>query len=123
MSKEETLKQLFKDNGLEKEDVFKAPQGFVIITRSGIEKIQYKNNIKVNFEAQVLTPEFVVVKAIGKKGESIIETYGEASPKNCRNPYIVSMAEKRALSRVVLKLSGLYEHGIFGEDESEDFKK
>jgi hypothetical protein len=33
------------------------------------------------------------------------------------------MAEKRALSRAVLKLTGFYELGVFGEDESEDFKK
>jgi hypothetical protein len=33
------------------------------------------------------------------------------------------MAEKRALSRAVLKMTGLYELGIFGEDESEDFKR
>jgi hypothetical protein len=33
------------------------------------------------------------------------------------------MAEKRAMSRAVLKLTGFYELGIFGEDESESFKK
>jgi hypothetical protein len=33
------------------------------------------------------------------------------------------MAEKRALSRAVLKLTGFYQLGVFGEDESEDFKK
>ena len=33
------------------------------------------------------------------------------------------MAEKRAMSRVVLKLTGFYELGVFGEDESETFKK
>ena len=33
------------------------------------------------------------------------------------------MAEKRAMSRAVLKLTGFYELGVFGEDESEDFKK
>ena len=33
------------------------------------------------------------------------------------------MAEKRALSRVVLKAAGLYSEGIFGEDEAEDFKQ
>jgi len=32
------------------------------------------------------------------------------------------MAEKRAMSRVVLKLSGFYALGVFGEDESDDFK-
>ena len=33
------------------------------------------------------------------------------------------MAEKRSLSRIVLKLSGMYELGVFGEDESDDFKR
>jgi hypothetical protein len=33
------------------------------------------------------------------------------------------MAEKRAMSRAVLKLTGFYELGVFGEDESESFKK
>jgi hypothetical protein len=37
--------------------------------------------------------------------------------------YLFAMAEKRALSRGVLKTSGLYELGVFGEDESEDFRK
>lgn len=37
--------------------------------------------------------------------------------------YLFAMAEKRALSRGVLKMSGLYEQGVFGEDESEDFRK
>ena len=37
--------------------------------------------------------------------------------------YVVEMAEKRAMSRAVLKLAGLYSLGVFGEDESESFKK
>jgi hypothetical protein len=35
----------------------------------------------------------------------------------------MEMAEKRAMSRAVLKLTGFYECGAFGEDESEDFKR
>ena len=35
----------------------------------------------------------------------------------------MEMAEKRAMSRAVLKLTGFYELGVFGEDEAEDFKK
>jgi hypothetical protein len=35
----------------------------------------------------------------------------------------MEMAEKRALSRVVLKLTKLYALGVFGEEEAEDFKK
>lgn len=37
-------------------------------------------------------------------------------------PYIAAMAEKRALSRGVLQLAGLYKLGVFGEDEADDFK-
>ena len=33
------------------------------------------------------------------------------------------MAEKRAMSRITLKLTGFYALGAFGEDESDDFKK
>ena len=33
------------------------------------------------------------------------------------------MAEKRAMSRITLKLTGFYALGAFGEDESEDFKR
>jgi hypothetical protein len=42
---------------------------------------------------------------------------------NCNTWYVMEMAEKRAMSRAVLKLTGFYELGVFGEDESEDFKK
>jgi hypothetical protein len=34
----------------------------------------------------------------------------------------MEIAEKRAMSRAVLKLAGLYELGHMGEDESESFK-
>ena len=51
--------------------------------------------------------------------ESYKESFGAASPKNCRNSYTVAMAEKRALSRVVLKSADLYEYGIKGQDEME----
>ena len=42
---------------------------------------------------------------------------------NCNTFYVMEMAEKRAMSRAVLKLTGFYELGVFGEDESESFKK
>ena len=35
---------------------------------------------------------------------------------NCNSWYVMEMAEKRALSRSVLKLTGFYELGVFGED-------
>ena len=66
-----------------------------------------------------------VVKGIGRTPKPDgtymqVESYGECSPKNNRNTYPVAMAEKRALSRVVLKSAGFYELGVYGEDELND---
>ena len=59
----------------------------------------------------------------------LIETFGSALKGNTfkdgttNSWYVMEMAEKRAMSRAVLKLAGFYELGVFGEDESESFKK
>ena len=126
-TKSEFLNELYKDNGLVKsEDTYELSFGkrsVNIITRTGIEKIQYHNNITVTFDVESINPEFVVVKATAKKGEVSVESYGEASPQNTQQKYPVAMAEKRALSRVILKITGFYKYGVFGEDESDDFKQ
>ena len=126
-TKSEFLNELYKDNGLVKdEDTYELAFGkrsVNIITRTGIEKIQYHNNITVTFDVEAMNPEFVVVKATAKKGDVSVESYGEASPQNTQQKYPVAMAEKRALSRVILKITGFYKYGGFGEDESDDFKQ
>ena len=94
-----------------------------IITRTGIEKIQFHNNIKVTYVLESTDPEFLIIKAIAKKGDEYMESYGEASKANTKQIYPVAMAEKRALSRVILKIVGLYKYGVFGEDEAEEFKR
>jgi hypothetical protein len=45
------------------------------------------------------------------------ETFDEAGNANTSNAYIATMAEKCALSRAALKLSGFYKHGAYGENE------
>ncbi len=117
---------LAEQHGLIADDFWKASQGFVIITRTGIEKVQRSLGVEVKYE---VVPEFsdvssglYVVKAVGYNKDKQVESYGEASPKNCRNQYPVAMAEKRALSRVILKMADMYELGVYGEDEG-DFKK
>lgn len=118
-----TMKRLFEENGLTKDDVH-THKHYVIITRSGIEKIQAKQGISVSFEVCRSEPDFASVKATGRKGgTNKIETFGSASPKTCQSAYYLEMAEKRALSRVVLKLCNLYEFGVFGEDENVDSQK
>jgi len=128
----EKLLDLYKKYELTKDDVYKH-QHYVIITRQGIEKIQASENIIINYEVIKCETNFAVFKAkarIGAQGSTAqIETFGSAlkgssfKDGNCNTWYVAEMAEKRALSRAVLKLTGFYELGVFGEDESEDFKK
>ena len=50
-------------------------------------------------------------------------SFGEASDENLMGggkKFPVAMAEKRAMSRVVLKIAGFYEQGVFGQDEIVD---
>ena len=118
------LVELYKKYNLEKSDLFKH-QHYVIITRQGIEKIQAQEQIKIKFDVIKCEPNFAVVKAVNENIETFGSAYKGASFKegNTNSWYVMEMAEKRALSRAVLKLTGFYELGVFGEDESEDFKK
>ena len=118
------LIELYKKYNLEKTDVFKH-QHYVIITRQGIEKIQAQEQIKIKFDVIKCEPNFAVVKAVNENIETFGSAYKGASFKegNTNSWYVMEMAEKRALSRAVLKLTGFYELGVFGEDESEDFKQ
>jgi hypothetical protein len=70
-----------------------------------------------------------VFKATAQKDDKKVETFGSAlkgqgfKDGSTNSWYVAEMAEKRAMSRAVLKMTGFYELGVFGEDESEDFKK
>jgi hypothetical protein len=117
-TKTEMLKKLFIDNNLEKEDVYKH-QHYTIITRAGIN---------IDYEVVKCEKDFAVVKAYATINGQNIQTFGSAlkggfKDGNCNTWYVMEMAEKRAMSRAVLKLTGFYELGCFGADESEEFKK
>jgi len=121
----ERLNSMYQKYGLLQEDMFKeAKQGWTIFRRQGIDKIQAAANIAIHYEPIVVERDFVVIKATGElENQKPIETFGEADRNsNCRQTYPVAMAEKRAMSRVVLKLTGFYALGHFSEDEG-DFKK
>jgi len=128
---------LYKKYELTEQDVFKHKH-YLIITRQGIDKIQAKEKIFIDYEAVTSEPEFCVVKSKAQKDNAKIQTFGSAKYGaktwndekkkwdefgNTTTWYVMEMAEKRAMSRAVLKLTGFYELGVFGEDESEDFKK
>lgn len=124
----EKLKELYEKYNLEKSDFFKH-QHYTIVTRQGIDKIMAIEQMVVNYEVIRCEPNYAVFKALASKDGKSIETFGSAlKGENYKNGntnsfYVAEMAEKRAMSRAVLKLTGFYELGVFGEDESESFKK
>ena len=119
----EKIAELYRHYELTKDDVFKHKH-YLIVTRSGIEKIQAKEGLKVAFEVIRCEPDFAVVKAMTKDMETFGSAkYGDYKTGNVSQWYIIETAEKRALSRIVLKTVGFYQLGVFGEDESEEFQK
>ena len=129
-TKKQVLNNLYKKYGLEQEDVFKHKH-FNIITRSGIEKIIRAMNITVTYDVITGESDYCLVKATGTMGDVTIETLGSAKHGNTPTSkgdgnttswYVGEVAEKRAMSRVCLKLAGLYELGHMGFDEIEGVK-
>ena len=127
--KTEKIKEKYQKYGLTPDDIFKH-QHYLIITRSGIERIQALEGINIDYTVIKCEKDFAVVKADADNGDDkIIQTFGSAlkgenfQSGTTNSWYVMEMAEKRAMSRAVLKLTGFYELGVFGEDESEEFKK
>jgi hypothetical protein len=126
-TRREVLTRLYKENGLVKEDTHKDPRGFSTIARSGIDKIAAKNGITIGYEVILLDVEKgeCVLKAAAtmKVGNEVknVMSFGEASITNNLTgggkKWLVSMAEKRAMGRVVLKLAGFYAQGMYSQDE------
>ena len=136
------LRELADRYNLTGKDFFKHPsQGFIIITRTGVEKIMAHDKINVTYQ---VVPELsenqenCCIKATATKvdanGEMFtVESFGTANHYNCsikttRNGktlphYPVETAEKRAKARAVLQITGFYSEGVFSEDESDDFKR
>ena len=120
MTKKE-LSKIYKDYNLSKEDIFQDRRGFIIITRSGIEKIQFNQNIKIEFDVIKCEKDNVVIKAnsflLDQDGEWLkqIETFGSATDKNCIQHFKVEIAEKRAKARCIVQTIGLT--NTYSEDE------
>ena len=127
-TRKDALRRLFLENNLVEEDVYKDKRGFVIITRTGIDKIVSKQGITVAYEVIKLDADGVVLKAVAQmktknKDVRSMMSFGEAADANLMGggkKFPVAMAEKRAMSRVVLKIAGFYEQGVFGQDEIVD---
>ena len=138
----EILRELADRYTLTGKDFFKHPtQGFVIITRAGVEKIMAHDKIQVTYE---VVPELTenqencCIKAtaqrVDENGEVFtVESFGTANHYNCSIKttrigktlphYPVETAEKRAKARAVLQITGWYSENVMSEDEAEDFKR
>ncbi len=116
MKESEKLNVLYKDNSLDREDVFSDKRGFSIIKRSGIEKIQVNNNIQVSFECLCFDVDNCVVKATSYiDGVEQMQTFASATKENCMQKFRIEIAEKRALARIIIKTMSLT--NVYGEDE------
>jgi len=108
MSNREKIVKLYKQYDLTPDDVFKH-QHYTIITRAGIDKIQAAEQMKINYEVIKCEPNFAVVKAYANKSDALIETFGSAlkgsdhRSGNCNTWYVMEMAEKRAMSRHLIR--------------------
>lgn len=111
------MNELFNSYGLTLDDVFKH-QHFTIIKLSGINKIMAQAGIEVDYQVEGCDPKYAAVRceATNADGQRIT-TFGSACPENCRSPYYLEMAEKRAKSRAILMLCGCYGNGIYSEPE------
>lgn len=115
------LREMAKHYELKGHHFHKDSRGFIIITRAGVEQIAAKLGARVEFEpvfqwSDPATGTYVI-KAQAWFDKTVATSYGEVSGNNNRNAYPVAMAEKRAMSRAVLKLAGLYKFNVYGEDE------
>ncbi len=131
MTKEQ-LRELADKYGMKGHHFYKDKRGFIIVTRQGVEHIQNRLEIDTYlepvFEWSAFGDGHFVMKCVASRpmrhgGTVKVTTFGEVSPKNNRNAYPIAMAEKRAVSRAVLKLANLYEEGFFAEDELDTIEK
>jgi len=122
MRNRQQLEELYKKYDLTTDHVFKH-QHYIIITRAGIEKVQALADIDIRYEVVTSEPNFAGIKAITTYGGKTIETFGSAykgkdfKSGNTNSWYVLEMAEKRAMSRAVLKATGMYKLGFMGEEE------
>jgi hypothetical protein len=128
----EHLRKLYSDCELSPSDIYKEKkhntetskeESYVLITRTGIEKIIDKKNIRYNLSIEDSGLSHCTVKVhcwFSDEINSQVMTLGSASVDNCKFKRYPEMAEKRAIARGVLKLTKAYSLGLKSIDEMDD---
>ena len=120
----ERLKELYLHYNLNREDIFTHSKfKYVMLTRTGVEKIMAFDNIKVTYKKEYCDNDGACYMATAIRGDVKIETLGSAHKGNCQINYYPEMAEKRAKGRAVLMLAGFYEIGCYSDVEADDFHR
>lgn len=122
----DAIRDFCTKNGVSRDEIWQVPGGKAwAVKHSALERIAFQNNIIFDLP-QIIEADgangvaTLIVK--GRLGDFEQWSVGEASPKNNKNAYCFSMAEKRAKDRVILKLLNI--HGIlYSEEEADDFKR
>jgi hypothetical protein len=124
-----TLRKLTDEFALTKDHFFVSPQGFITVTRPGIDKIAAKLKADVFYNvipefSDVSSKHYVVlcVASVVDSDNKLrqVSMFGESSPDNCKGgakSFPVAMAQKRAYARAILMLAQLYQESVFAEDE------
>ena len=99
-------------------------KGLHIITNKGCQIIAARQDLYVHYDLPIVIQDNIVIKAkVLTKDGNLIESFGEANSKNCKNAYPISMAEKRGHDRVILKACDVY-GDIYSEEENpEEFSR
>jgi len=118
------ISEILKAHGCGKDDVWDCHGTWVVLHKT-LEKIAAKEGVQFD-PPQIIEAnskdKIVAVCVVGRKGDKVEWSFGEAAPGNNKNSYPYAMAEKRAKDRVILKLVGL--HGwTYSEDEADDFRE
>ncbi len=109
--------------GVESDEVWEVRGTTWVVKHKALERVAAEKGIMFDLpQLKVCDLEkgIVVVLVSGKLGDRTMHSFGEATPENCKNSYMVAMAEKRAVDRVILKL--LTAHGgLYSESEADEF--
>ena len=121
------VKELLEKFGLDPRQSLWDCHGTWVLYHAACQVIANKLDIRFDEPEVVqmnLADKQVVIKVHGRLPDGISRwDFGEALPGNCKNAYPVSMALKRAEDKVILHLAQLRQHGIYSDQEAEEFKR
>lgn len=119
----EAVRAFMEKYGVDSDEIWEVHGSTWVVKHKALERVAAEQKIviqKPELKVCDLANGFVVVLVEGSKEGRSIFSFGEASPKNCKNTYPVAMAEKRAIDRVVLKLLNAHAT-LYSEAEADEF--